>query len=128
MKVSVTTAAVSHVPVTVAVALPHLPITPVTSEERGAGADVFCSKTFDCCYCGSCYSSGLTVWHTPEHRYHCPKCFQGVVSSSLPKSTAFPVPAIFCFKCGEDSNTKRERTCTENLRLVNQKLVKQKHA
>lgn len=41
-----------------------------------------------------------------------------------PKTPKPPVPMIFCYKCGEDGHTKRECKAPEDLRKVNQKLIK----
>lgn len=40
------------------------------------------------------------------------------------KLTQQPVPGIFCYKCGEDGHKKWECKGQEDLRKVNQKLIK----
>ncbi|KAL1255276.1 hypothetical protein QQF64_013337 [Cirrhinus molitorella] len=45
-------------------------------------------------------------------------------NSQKPKPIQPPVPVIFCYKCGEDGHKKWECKAPEDLRKVNQKLIK----
>ncbi|XP_060759928.1 paraneoplastic antigen Ma1 homolog [Neoarius graeffei] len=50
---------------------------------------------------------------------------EAAAQSGLPRDRAVrPQPGIFCYKCGEDGHTKRECQGSEDLRKVNQKLLK----
>ncbi len=57
------------------------------------------------------------------------KTFEGVNrdNSQKAKPTQPPVPVIFCYKCGEDGHKKWECKAPEDLRKVNQKLIKMQH-
>ncbi|XP_060758550.1 paraneoplastic antigen Ma1 homolog [Neoarius graeffei] len=117
------------VPVTAAVALPHVPVSPVASEVDSLRKEVkelssLVSKLLTAVTVAPatpvrpCSASQSTETTAPAFSTR-------TVPSSLPKSTApTPVPGIFCYKCGEDGHTTHECTRHENLRLVNQKLLK----